>query len=167
MKPMFKKVICIALVVFTLGATACAKEEYKKDIDVDDVAEALMQKIPTESVWIDEDQDFIKEYVTVPEYVKGSHIYYAQNTNDLDEFGIFEVEEGKANAVRSMLTQGYLQKRYTENLEWYNSYMPTETPKLRDAEVRVFGNCVAYAVLSPEKRTAFFKECEKLLKNEE
>ena len=167
MKPMFKKMICIALVILTLLATACAKEEYKTDIDVDDIAEALMQKTPTESVWIDEDQDFIKEYVTVPEYIKESHIYYAQNTNDLDEFGIFEVEEGKANAVRSMLMQGYLQKLYTENLEWYNSYMPTETPKLRDAEVRIFGNCVAYAVLSPEKRKAFFDECEKLLKNEE
>lgn len=161
---MFKKMICIALVILTLLATACAKEEYKTDIDVDDIAEALMQKTPTESVWIDEDQDFIKEYVTVPEYIKESHIYYAQNTNDLDEFGVFEVEEGKANAVRSMLMQGYLQKLYTENLEWYNSYMPTETPKLRDAEVRVFGNCVAYAVLSPENRKAFFDECEKLLK---
>ena len=165
MKPMFKKMICIALVVLTLGATACAKEEYKTDIDVDDVAEALTKKISTESVWIDEDEGFIEEYIKLPEYVKESHIYYAQNTNDLDEFGVFEVEKGQANAVRLMLMQGYLQKRYTENLEWYNSYMPAETPKLRDAEVRVFGNCVAYAVLSQENRKAFFDECEKLLKN--
>ena len=164
MKPMFKKVICIAFVVLALLTTACAKGEYKKDIDIDDVAESLTKKIPTESVWIDEDEGFIEEYIKLPEYVKGSHIYYAQNTNDLDEFGIFEVEEGKANAVRFMLTQGYLQKRYTENLEWYNSYMPAETPKLRDAEVRVFGNCVVYAVLSQENRKAFFDECEKLLK---
>ena len=162
---MFKKMICIALVVLTLGATACAKEEYKTDIDVDDVAEALTKKISTESVWIDEDEGFIEEYIKLPEYVKESHIYYAQNTNDLDEFGVFEVEKGQANAVRLMLMQGYLQKRYTENLEWYNSYMPAETPKLRDAEVRVFGNCVAYAVLSQENRKAFFDECEKLLKN--
>ena len=112
MKPMFKKVICIALVVLALLATACAKGEYKKDINVDDVAEALMRKTPTQSAWIDEDEGFIEEYIKLPEYVKGSHIYYAQNTNDLDEFGIFEVEEGKANAVRFMLTQGYLQKRY-------------------------------------------------------
>jgi len=64
------------------------------------------------------------------------------------------------------LLQGYLQKRYTENQEWYNSYMPTETPKLRDAEVRIYGNCVVYAVLSSEQRTAFFAECEKLLKEQ-
>ena len=99
--------------------------------------------------------DFIKEYITVPEAVKESCVYYAQNTNALDEFGIFEVEEGKAQEVRNQLLSGYLKKRYDENLEWYNSYMPTETPKLRDAEVRVFGNCVAYAILSPENRKAF------------
>ena len=146
--------------------TACAKEEYKKNIDTKEIAAALCKKTPTESAWINEDQNFIEEYVQIPDYVKESSVYYAQNTNDLDEFGIFEVDEGKANAVRSMLAQGYLQKRYNENREWYDSYMPTETPKLRDAEVRVFGNCVVYAVLDPERQTAFFAECEKLLKEQ-
>ena len=157
--------LVLMCIIFLL--TGCMKEEYKKDIDAEELATVLSEKTPTDSAWISEDQDFIKEYVEIPEYVKESHVYYAQNTNDLDEFGIFEVEEGRANAVRSMLAQGYLQKRYSENREWYDSYMPTETPKLRDAEVRVYGNCVAYAVLSPEKRKAFFDECEKLLKNQE
>ncbi|MBQ7392460.1 MAG: DUF4358 domain-containing protein [Clostridia bacterium] len=157
--------LVLMCIIFLL--TGCMKEEYKKDIDAEELATVLSEKTPTDSAWISEDQDFIKEYVEIPEYVKESHVYYAQNTNDLDEFGIFEVEEGKANAVRSMLAQGYLQKRYDENHEWYDSYMPTQTPKLRDAEVRVYGNCVAYAVLSPEKRKLFFDECEKLLKNEE
>ena len=167
MKKAFKTVVCILLVTVAFGATACQKEAYQKDINAKEIADALCEKTPIESQWIDNDQDFIKEYITVPEAVKESYVYYAQNTNVLDEFGIFEVEEGKAQEVRNQLLSGYLKKRYDENLEWYNSYMPTETPKLRDAEVRVYGNCVAYAVLSPEKRTAFFKECEKLLKNEE
>ena len=158
--------LALLCVVFLL--TACKeKEEYKKDINTKELAAELSQKTPTDSVWIDEDQNFIEEYVNVPEAVKESYVYYAQNTNDLDEFGVFLVEEGEAKAVRSMLAQDYLQKRYTENREWYDSYMPTETPKLRDAEVRIYGNCVAYAVLSPERRTAFFAECEKLLKNQE
>ena len=166
MKKIFRTVVCILLVAVSLGATSCQKEIYQKDIDAKAIADALCEKTPTESKWIDDSQTFIEEYIT-PEAVKESYVYYAQNTNDLDEFGIFEVEEGKAQEVRNQLLSGYLKKRYDENLEWYNSYMPTETPKLRDAEVRVFGNCVVYAVLSPEKRTAFFKECEKLLKNEE
>ncbi len=170
MKKTTKKAAPVALLALLCAIfilSSCGKEEYKKDIDTKELAETLSQKTPTESAWVDEDQNFIEEYVQVPEYVKESYVYYAQNTNDLDEFGVFLVEEGKESAVRSLLTQGYLRKRYNDNLDWYNSYMPTETPKLRDAEVRVYGNCVAYAVLSPERRTAFFDECEKLLKNEE
>ncbi len=141
-------------------------EEYKKEINTQEIATTLSQKTPTASAWINEDQYFIEEYVDIPDYIKESSIYYAKNTNDLDEFGIFLVEEGKEKATRLLLLQGYLQKRYTENQEWYNSYMPTETPKLRDAEVRIYGNCVVYAVLSAEQRTAFFAECEKLLKEQ-
>ena len=149
-----------------LVLAACNKEEeYKKEINTQEIATTLSKRTPTASAWINEDQYFIEEYVDIPDYVKESSIYYAQNTNDLDEFGIFWVEEGKEKATRLLLTQGYLQKRYTENQEWYNSYMPTETPKLRDAEVRIYGNCVVYAILSPERRTAFFAECEKLLKS--
>ena len=168
MKTRTKKATRIAILMLLCTIfvfTACAKEEYKKDVNPKEIADILSQKTPTESAWIDEDQNFIEEFVELPEYVKESKVYYAQNTNDLDEFGIFLVEEGKEKTVRSLLAQEYLKKRYTENQEWYDSYMPAETPKLRDAEVRVYGNCVAYAVLSSERRTAFFAECEKLLKN--
>ena len=166
MKKIFRTVVCILLATVALGATACKKEVYQKDINAKEIADTLCQKTPTESKWIDNDQNFIKEYIPSTDAVRESYVYYAQNTNDLDEFGIFEVEEGKAQEVRNQLLTGYLKKRYDDNLEWYNSYMPTETPKLRDAEVRVFGNCVVYAVLSKENRKAFFDECEKLLKSE-
>ncbi len=171
MKNRTKKAALAALVIFLCAVfllTACtrAKEEYAKDINVEELTAELCEKTPTESAWIGNDQHFIEEYVDIPEYVKESQMYYAQNTNDLDEFGIFQVEEGHAQELRSLLARSYLQKRYNDNREWYDSYMPTETPKLRDAEVRVYGNCVAYAVLSPERRTAFFSECEKLLKEQ-
>ena len=164
MKKTFQTVVCILLAAVALGATSCQKETYQKDINTKEIADTLCEKTQIESKWIDNDQNFIKEYISVDEKVKESYVYYAQNTNDLDEFGIFEVEEGKAQEVRNQLLNGYLKKKYNENLEWYNSYMPTETPKLRDAEVRIYGNCVAYAVLSQENRKAFFDECEKLLK---
>ncbi|MBQ4274515.1 MAG: DUF4358 domain-containing protein [Clostridia bacterium] len=160
-------ILTLLSAVFSLAACNQKEDEkYKKEINTQEIATTLSQKTPTASAWINEDQYFIEEYVDIPDYIKESSIYYAKNTNDLDEFGIFLVEEGKEKATRLLLLQGYLQKRYTENQEWYNSYMPTETPKLRDAEVRIYGNCVVYAVLSAEQRTAFFAECEKLLKEQ-
>ena len=164
MKKTFLKIVCVLLACVVLMLASCNQEKNEKDVDAAKIATQLSQVTPTESKWIDDDQDFIQEYVTFSEYIKESQIFYAQNTNDLDEFGVFEVEEGKAQEVRTRLMKGYLKKRYDENLDWYNSYMPTETPKLRDAEVRIYGNCVVYAVLSKEKRKAFFDECDKLLK---
>ncbi len=167
MKNRIKKAASAAICVFLcipFLLTGCVRAEYKTDVDTKELAAQLKEKMPTNSAWIEGDQASLEEYITVPESVQKGHIYYAQNTNDLDEFGVFLVEEGKAKAVRDMLAQEYLQKRYTDNREWYDSYMPTETPKLRDAEVRIYGNCVAYAILSPENRKAFFDECEKLLK---
>ncbi len=169
MKNRAKKVtraIILVLLCAVFVLSSCGGEEgFKKEIDTAEIAATLSKKTPIESVWINEDQSFISEYTELPAFVKSSAIYYAQNTNNLDEFGIFLVEPGKAKAMRMQLAQNYLKKRYDENREWYDSYMPTETPKLRDAEVRIYGNCVVYAVLSPEQRTAFFAECEKLLKN--
>ena len=154
--------VCAALVL-----TACRGDaEYIKEINPYEIATTLSKKITSESEWVNEEIAVIEEYVEVPEYVRAGSIYYAQNTNDLDEFGVLFVEEGEAKAVRSLLMHGYLEKRYNDNREWYDSYMPAETPKLRDAEVRIYGNCVAYAILSPERRTAFFDECEKMLRIE-
>ena len=48
-----------------------------------EIAKALSEKTPIESAWINEDQTFIKEYTALPDFVKSSAIYYAQNTNGL------------------------------------------------------------------------------------
>ena len=167
---MMKKTVSFLLLVCVCAAlwlTACRGDaEYIKEINPYEIATTLSKKITSESEWVNEEISVIEEYVEVPEYVRAGSIYYAQNTNDLDEFGVLFVEEGEAKAVRSLLMHGYLEKRYNDNREWYDSYMPAETPKLRDAEVRIYGNCVAYAILSPERRTAFFDECEKMLRIE-
>ena len=164
MKITIQKIICATLASLALMLSACAKTEYKQDVNTIKMAMQLSQKVPTESSWVIENENFLKEYIEIPESVRELQIYYAQNTNSLDEFGIFEVARDQTKEVRKLLQKEYLQKRYEENREWYDSYMPAETPKLRDAEVRVYGNCVAYAILSPEGRTAFFSECERLLR---
>ena len=166
MKITIQKIICATLACITLILSACAKTEYKQDVNTIKMAMQLSQKVPTESSWVIENENFLKEYIAIPESVRELQIYYAQNTNSLDEFGIFEVARDQTKEVRKLIEKEYLQKRYEENREWYDSYMPAETPKLRDAEVRVYGNCVVYAILSPEGRTAFFAECEKMLKEQ-
>lgn len=156
-------VLHLLCILFVL--TGCQPNgAYKKDFDTGALAAALKASIPSAGEWIDEEPCVLEEYFPLPDYVRQSSISYAQNTNNLDEFGIFEVEEGQAEQLHSLLMHAYLQKRYSDNREWYNSYMPMETAKLRDAEVRVYGNCVVYAILSTEHRAVFFSDCERLLR---
>ena len=54
----------------------------------------------------------------------------------------------------------YLSKSFEKNREFYDSYIPEETAKLRDAEVRRFGNYVAYAILDRDSKSRFFSAIE-------
>ena len=88
---------------------------------------------------------------------------FATDGNNLDEIGIYQVTDGNANAMKTVL-EDYLEDSLTRNQSWYESYIPKEIPKLRDAEVKVFGNYVIYAICSKEDRAAVFSAVADLLK---
>ena len=85
--------------------------------------------------------------------------YYASyigETENIDEFGVFHVTDGNADAMEALLREKYLTPCYEKNREFYNSYIPNETSKLRDAKVKVFGNYVVYAIMSAQDRNTLF-----------
>ena len=88
---------------------------------------------------------------------------FATDGNNLDEIGIYQVTDGNANAMKTVL-EDYLEDSLARNQSWYESYIPKEIPKLRDAEVKVFGNYVIYAICSKEDRAAVFSAVADLLK---
>ena len=63
MNKTFQKTVCILLSCVTLLLASCNQGKIEKDIDATKVATQLSQVTPTDSKWIDDDQDFIKEYV--------------------------------------------------------------------------------------------------------
>ena len=78
-------------------------------------------------------------------------------------FGFFHVTDGNADSMEALL-KDYLTRSYEKNQSWYDSYIPKEIPKLRDAEVKVFGNYVIYTICSKEDRAAVFSAVADLLK---
>ncbi|MBR2019206.1 MAG: DUF4358 domain-containing protein [Clostridia bacterium] len=108
---------------------------------------------------------FFDDYFAMPTYVTDSSVRFAPDTNNLNEFGVFHVEAGKANDMKDVLKE-YLSECLERNGSWYDSYIAQETPKLRDAEVMVFGNYAVYAIASKEDRAAFFDAVENALKVE-
>ena len=160
-----KKILCLALALLLLALplTACSKK-YADDLSAEDlsneIAIHLNGTIPDYSI---ADEGYLDDYFAIPDYVTDHMIHFSTAGNDLDEFGVFHVTEGNAQDLETEL-EDYLEEAYEQNKDWYDSYMPEETPKLRDAEVKVFGTYVVYVILADADRQAAFDAVEKALK---
>ena len=162
-----KKILCLLLALLTLALplTACSKQyaEFADDVSVkdlmDEIKSNLTGTLPEYSV---ADKGYLDDYFAIPDYVTDHAIHFSTAGNDLDEIGVFHVTEGNAEDLAEKL-EVYLKNSYEQNKDWYDSYMPEETPKLRDAEVKVFGNYVVYAILSDADCTAAFDAAEQAL----
>lgn len=160
-----KKILCfaLALMLLALPLTACSKK-YADDVSVGDLSDAVFEVLSGElSDYSTADKGYLDDYMTIPDYVTEYTVRFSTAGNNLDEFGIFHVTDGSAEDLETEL-EDYLEESYEQNKDWYDSYMPEETPKLRDAQVKVFGNYVVYAILSEADCTAAFEAVEKALK---
>ena len=160
-----KKILCfaLALMLLALPLTACSKK-YADDVSVGDLSDAVFEVLSGElSDYSTADKGYLDDYMTIPDYVTEYTVHFSTAGNNLDEFGIFHVTDGSAEDLETEL-EDYLEESYEQNKDWYDSYMPEETPKLRDAQVKVFGNYVVYAILSEADCTAAFEAVEKALK---
>lgn len=150
-----KKVFALltALCLF-LSLCSCKKDAYRNDVPVADLADTVMLRLSKTDGYVTREKG-LDSYFATPDYATEFTIRHAADTNNIDEIGIWHVTDGNADAMKQLLT-GYLSESFEKNETFYNSYIPEETPKLRDAEVRVFGNYVAYAILNSTDRNAFF-----------
>lgn len=107
------------------------------------------------------DADYLTDYVNLPQAGYSLSVRIADGGDRIDEYGILRSDIGTEEAAR--LLREYLARSYEQNRTFYDSYIPAETPKLRDAEVRVYGDYAVYAILSPEEKDAFFNRVEQCL----
>ena len=163
-----KRILAVCLLLLSLCAlTACGAREYRDDVDVtalaERVTEALNKKTDLPLRYAKDDTGFLSDYFKTPDYIADHAVLYAVSTNNLNEIGVWRVKEGHAAELAALLRTDYLKASLEKNSAWYDSYIPMETPKLRDAEVRVYGNYVVYAILNAEDREIAFETVEKLL----
>ncbi len=152
---------CLFAILTLFGTAACAdKDDFRDDLTALQLAESIRSAIPEESGWVMDDSGFTEEYFSLPDSVTEHTVYYAKDTNNIDEFGIYHITEGGTREIEAMVMEKYLEASYLKNREWYDSYIPTETPKLRNAEVRTFGNYVVYAIMSEENKEKLFDTVE-------
>ena len=156
-----KRIITALLaLILLLSLAACKSTNYADDKKVTDLADGIVTALNDGKSYSTAEADFLDSYFTKPDYVTELVIRFSTDGNDLNEFGIYHVSEGKAEDMKALLT-----KYVTDFYDLYNAnYLPEETPKLRDAEVKVFGNYVVYAMLNDADRENLFSTVESALK---
>ncbi len=160
-----RKRIFAVLSVFFLFLPSCKGPAYRSDLSAEALAKSCADELAVSDVAFETEESFSGE--EMPFCDPELSVCYATDGNNLDEFGIWKTRGEKPRKVATFLSDSLL-KRYRENESFYQSYIPEEIPKLRDAEVRVYGDYVVYAVLSPQQKKEFFQFLEKTLaKNQE
>lgn len=157
-----KRKFLLLFVLFALFLAGCGKptpRNYLNDLSAAELADladdALSEDFRTA------DADYLTDYITLPQAGYSLSVRIATGGDRIDEYGILHSDIGTEEAAR--LLRDYLARSYEQNRTFYDSYIPTETPKLRDAEVRVYGDYVVYAILSPEEKNTFFNRVETCL----
>ncbi len=158
-----KKLICTLLALtLLLSLAACNQKRYSENTSLETLGNTAIEALALEQDYTVGESGYLDDFFLVPSYVTESRILMSSNGNDINEIGIYHVSEGNAEAMKNILNK-YLVDSLQAYEDWYNSYIPQELPKLVDAEVKVFGNYVVYAILSETDRTAAFDAIENAL----
>lgn len=145
-------IIAIVLVVLLTGKkyddTLSAKELYSKienSITTDGGVRILDDDVILEIT--DDDLTYMVDYTVVR----------ANNAKNINEIGIFKVENGKAKDLKPVI-----EKYLKEKQESYRAmdYFPEEVEKIDFATVKVFGNYVVFSFLNEADTEAFYKAIE-------
>lgn len=159
-----KKIISLLLAVLLLcTAVGCSDGDYKDDVAANDLSKSVIESLGDEKTYSEDKTGYIEGYFAIPDYVSDYSIYYSTDANDINEIGVFHVKGEKPSKIVTILNQ-FLKDNLSDNETFYNSYIPEETPKLRDAEVKVFGNYVVYLILNDSDRTTAIEQFEQLLR---
>ncbi len=139
------------LLALLLLLTACASTTVTDDLPVDTLLAAAQEELEENGSYLVLDVTYLADDLTPPDYLLESAILRADVGNNLDEVGVFHVTSGNAGNMKQLLTD-YLARSYEQNREWYDSYIPHQTSKLRDARVFTLGNYVFYTILDEDDR---------------
>jgi len=160
-------VLCTVLILSLLAACAGAggsKSAYRDDVPVSEIGAAIDTELESGPDMIELSETYIDGSMKMDvsdfeEYC----VKIATKGVSIDEYGVFKGLDAKHAKTIEAAAKDYLKSRIDT---WMSEYRPEEYPKLENAEVRVCGNYVMYAILSDSERAAAFDTFEASLKAE-
>lgn len=155
--------ILIALtLVFALSLSACGGGAVKNDVPVSELGNSIDSVIDSEGDLLDAPESYITSNMKLDLTTVGEYTVKINSRGvNIDEYGIFKAADDTQLQQLQTMVKDYLQFRIDS---WMVEYMPEEFPKLQNAEVKVVGNYVMYAILSDSSKKAAFSAFEDALK---
>ena len=151
-----KRTLAALPLLLSLCLFACTPApHYRRALPLDTLCTVALDALGGENYLIDT-AGITEDYFSMPDCVTEHVILYCRDTDCIDEIGFFRTSEQDAEALAALLRSSYLAPAYEKNRDFYDSYIPRETQKLRDARVECFGDTVVYAILSPTDQATLF-----------
>ncbi len=159
-----KRFLIFLLVIVTLLSSCAKKEkEYADDVPCAEIADTVEEQLPVDFGYETFGGEHLRYYFEDTKRHDDACLRYTVRSEDIGEFGIFHTPDEESRKEIKELCEDYLETLREEKTAFIESYAPEEVPKLEHAEVRSFGNYVAYAILSDNDRELFFETVEKKL----
>lgn len=159
-----KRSICILLCLAALLCLgACGKKAaWRTDVPLDKLAETVEKHLDGGSLAAMQ-ESYLKGAMKLDPAIFADWLVkinaYGAN---IDEYGIFKAPDEAGVAAVKQAAEDYLKLRRDT---WMEEYMPEEKPKLTQAEVKVCGLYVIYAIVSDDARGKILTDFENALKN--
>ena len=159
-----KRSICILLCLAALLCLgACGKKAaWRTDVPLSTLAEVVEKHLDGGSLAAMQ-ESYLKGAMKLDPAIFADWLVkinaYGAN---IDEYGIFKAPDEAGVAKVKQAVEDYLKLRRDT---WMEEYMPEEKPKLTQAEVKVCGLYVIYAIVSDDARGKIFTDFENALKN--
>ncbi len=161
---MKKFFVFLLLASLSLSLFSCSdKKSYKDSVPCAEILDTACEQLPINLGYEDFGSEHIKYNFKDTAAFDDKAIRYSVLSEDINELGIFHARGENEKKELVSLAEDYLNDLRQNKASFISSYAKEELPKLQNAEVRSFGNYVAYAILSDKDRQVFFEEIEKAL----
>ena len=155
-----------SLLALTLATAlyACAAV-YDDSVSCSDLGKSLTDALGDGQEYTEFEETHREYYFEDTDSYDDCSLLYSRDTGDINEIGIFHAPDAASARELEDMCRKYLDDLRTSTRAFVQSYAPEELPKLDGAEVRRFGNYVAYSILPADKTEKFFGNLEDILRS--
>ncbi|MBR7184631.1 MAG: DUF4358 domain-containing protein [Clostridia bacterium] len=161
MKQRISTLVIAVILLSSLLLAGCTKQTFRNDVPLLEL-QPIIEPLVTHADHLDTLDDDYRRF-NFPGTEDASEVLIRQSVSgtSLDEYGLFRASELLGADEIADICSAYLKQR---NDAWLGLYMLEEYPKLRDAEVKIFGEYVLYMILSEEDKAEVISAVEAALK---